>query len=111
MKEILNRRYEFKPCKEIYERLRNQIYEFYKVNGVRPKLILGYGTYLSLCLIETKFALPDPAISNRILEIEEFEGCPITIDPAYEFRIQLVSRTNQNNWNAAIDAFIKSDRP
>jgi hypothetical protein len=49
-------------------------------------LILGFGSYMSLCLTLTERWYGVSAGSSVVF-LMEFEGIPITIDPGYEYRI------------------------
>jgi len=85
----------------ILNKVYNVICDFQNKYGKKPSyLLLGYGTYIGLCL----------AFSNRqnvynlgrINRIAEFAGVPIQIDPACEYRIQTIY--SKDAWEESIKA-------
>jgi hypothetical protein len=85
----------------ILDQVYKTVSDFQNEYGKRPSyLLLGYGTYLGLCL----------AFSNRqnvynlgrINRIAEFAGVPIQIDPACEYRIQTIY--SKDAWEESIKA-------
>lgn len=108
MEGIIYQQYDFAACEEIYQRAIDYVSDFYRQNGCRPKLILGWGTYLSICIIESRFGDTNPQYQARLIKPRVFNNCEIVIDPGYEFRIQATGRNNQDLFQVAVDALFKS---
>lgn len=84
---------------EIYQQIVKAVDESMCLTGIKPYgLLLGYGTYFSLCL-----TLSQKWGATELLKPVEFQGMRIIIDPGYEHRIRIV--VFENAWEEAFEAF------
>lgn len=95
--------FEYKPDLEIPNRVLQELNDFTRQYGKRPEfLILGYGTYIGLCL-----TISDFNHHPNIVWQDNFRGVPIVVDPGYEYR---VATTWNNPAQAASMAVINKQR-
>jgi hypothetical protein len=85
----------------ILDQVYKTVSDFQNEYGKRPSyLLLGYGTYLGLCLaFTTRQITYNKGYINKIVE---FAGIPIQIDPACEYRIQTIY--SKDVWEESIKA-------
>ena len=93
--------------REICDRVVKEMHDYCDRYGKRPEtLILGWGTYLTLCITVSEFRGHTKV--GQVIKLTEFEGCKIVIDPSYEFLVASIG--GDDTWETAIHAFFESKK-
>lgn len=100
---------DYSPKPEAVQRVREEIENYQNITGNLPELIiLGFGTYFALCLIETQIQLGlAGGTGSGVLYLWEYHGIRIIVDPTCEYR---ATATNKDPEDTAIWALSLSKR-
>lgn len=102
---------EYTANPEVVDRVRQEVDAFVNRTGTTPAyLLLGYGTYFSLCITMTEYihAYNSQRAPYMVEKLNYFDAIPILIDSGYEFRVSCIGR--KNPFEDAVDIYFESKK-